>query len=369
MVSEREIEELRAHLPDVLRELCGATDLRRGFRCPLPGHEDRGPSAHYYENGHTVHCFGCGVTLDAFSLVGELRGIDSFPEQVRAVADLVGYRLADDGEPRRRAKPKPKPRPLFDKPKRAGGADCSEACGRAFGDLYAPGNEAGRVWLRLRGLDDRDASRWGLGFVRESKAIMGEFRVSEPGAAGFVTIPFWGADFKEARYCMLRTVPGVKNEVRNKEWRPAGIGSPLWREWLLWSGAPVVMVTEGLIDAMALDKMLRRGAEKSPVEVMALGGTSNARRLAQVLYQVPQKQRPRKIIVAMDEDDAGHDARDRICRDLNALGVAHELNPPWPDGAKDADEWLMAGRGVTWEYFEYEGSVEGSVPLYATRWL
>ena len=38
--------------------------VRRSFRCPLPAHDDRTPSATYYERDHRVHCFGCGRTFD-----------------------------------------------------------------------------------------------------------------------------------------------------------------------------------------------------------------------------------------------------------------------------------------------------------------
>ena len=86
MVSERERDDLRAPMPDLLRERCGITDLRRSFRCPSPDHDDSDPSAHYYENGNPVHCFGCGKTWDVFTLVGELDGIDAFPDQAKAVA-------------------------------------------------------------------------------------------------------------------------------------------------------------------------------------------------------------------------------------------------------------------------------------------
>lgn len=357
MVSERDVEELRAAMPELLAARCGVTDLRRSFRCPSPSHDDRTPSAHYYADGQNAHCFGCGRTWDAFSLVGELDGIREFPEQVRAVADAVGYRLEDEDDAPGRRKPARRPRPkppLFDEPRRAGGSDCYEAIGRAFGDLYAPGNEAGRRYLRWRGLDDTDIARFGLGFTRDPRRIMSEFSVWEPGALGFVTIPFFDdAACGSAHYCMCRTV--CRGEARNKEWRPRGVATPLWREWLLSSAPDVLYVAEGLIDAMALSKLVGG-------EVMALGGTSNARRLGQVLYRVDEGLRPRKVVVCMDEDGEGRRARDRISRDLDALRVPHAPMPPYPGGAKDADEWLMAGRGSEWEFVEEGG-------YFRTRWL
>ena len=114
VISDTDRDNLRARMPEVLAIRCGIGDVRRSFRCPSPAHDDRDPSAHYYANDNSVHCFGCNRTWDVFSLVGELDGIEGFPEQARAVADMVGYRLEDDGgKPgrarRRIARPRPRP--------------------------------------------------------------------------------------------------------------------------------------------------------------------------------------------------------------------------------------------------------------------
>lgn len=363
MLDERERDDLRAAMPDVLRERCGVTDLRRSFRCPSRDHDDSDPSAHYYENGHTVHCFGCGKTWDVFSLLGELDGIDSFPEQARAVADLIGYRLSgEDAPPKAKPKRKRKPRPPFDEPKPAGGADCWEAIGRAFGNLYAPGNEVGRRWLRYRCLDDDDAARWGLGFTRNPKEIMPEFNVWEPEALGYITIPFFtGKQCDAANYCMLRTIS--RGEVRNKEWRPKGIATPLWNEWMLSAGLSSIFVAEGLLDAMSIAKLV------VDANVMALGGTANAKRFSQVLYHAPKDLRPQKVVVCMDEDDAGRKTRDRLIADLDRMGIWHATMPAYPKGCKDANDLLAMMRGREWDFEEYQGSIDaGFGPLYRTRW-
>lgn len=358
MISEQDRVNLRGAMPEVLATRCGIHDLGRSFRCPSPAHDDRTPSAHYYANDNTVHCFGCGRTWDVFSLVGELDGIEGYVAQAHAVAEIVGYHLGDaKGRPRSRRATKPRPRPLFDVPRDAGGDDCGDACSSAWDALFEDGNEVGRRYLRWRGLDDRDTMQWGLGFTTKPKEIMPQFKVWEPEALGFITIPFWNADFTEARYCMLRTIS--RGQVRNKEWRPAGIATPLWMEWKLSASLDVLYVAEGLIDAMALAKI-------TGGEVMALGGVSNAKRLSQVLYRVPACLRPRTVVVCMDEDDEGRKACASICRDLDALKVPHAVMPPYPNGAKDADEWLMNGRDTDWTFDKYYTS---GIELFRTRWL
>lgn len=362
MISERDRDELRSSMPEFLYARCGVENLNRSFRCPSPTHDDRDPSAHYYKNDNTVHCFGCGKTWDVFSLVGELDGIVGFAEQARAVAHAIGYRLADGASSSvyyRQKKQQSKAHKTFDKPK-AVGMDCYEAIENAFSSIYAPENDVARRYLRWRGLDDGDIVKYALGFTRNPREISPKFSVYEPNALGFIVIPFFtDSKCSATNYCMMRTVS--RQEVRNKEWRPKGIATPLWNEWMLSTALGDVYVTEGIIDAMALSKIT---GEK----VMALGGIANARRFAQVLHATPPDKRPQKLIVCMDEDRAGRNCSDKICTDLNDLRIPHAVLPPYPGGAKDADEWLMAGRGNMWE-FELHKTSPLERPLYYTRWL
>ena len=359
-VAEYDIEFLRGCTETVVRELFGVTDPSRPMRCPNPDHDDSDPSAHFYVKDGLVHCFGCDGTWDVFALVGMVFGISGFREQVEKVAEIVGYRLSgsDDG-PKPRPRRKVKARPPFDEPKPAGGKSCYEAIGCAFGDLYAPGNEVGRRWLRHRCLDDGDAARYALGFTRDPRAIMPEFKVYEPEALGYITIPFFtDSTCGEANYCMLRTIS--RGKVRCKEWRPAGIASPLWNEWMLNTGVDEVFVTEGLLDAMSVNKLLV-GAN-----VMALGGTSNAKRFSQVLYRAPAELRPKKVVVCMDEDEAGHKTRDRLIADLDRMGIWHATMPAYPKGCKDANDLLALMRGREWDFEERDGGPLGT--MYYTRW-
>ena len=278
------------------------------------------------------------------------------------VAEIVGYRLEEDGgPPKPKSKPKRKPRPPFDPPREAGGADCYEAIGEAFGKLYSPGGEAGRRWLLSRGIDDYDASNFALGFTTNPKEILPQFSVYEPGALGFVTIPYLNRAMDGADYCMLRTIPKEGAEIRCKEWRPKGVSTPLWNEWALTASFGVVCVTEGLIDAIALNKLWRQ-------PVVALGGTGNAKRLAQILYAAKPEERPGVLLVCMDADDAGRKAAARISADLDKIGVRYKCLDEYPAGAKDPDEWLMNLRGDEWEYEQRDANIIGLGVLYRTKW-
>lgn len=50
------------------------------------------------------------------------------------------------------------------------------------------------------------------------------------------------------------------------------------------------------------------------------------------------------------------------------LRVPHAVMPPYPGGAKDADEHLMAMRGKEWDYERREPSIQTGYKLWYTRW-
>ena len=375
MVSDAQREELRGMMPDYLANVHGVTDLSRAFRCLSPDHEDRHPSMTFDKKTNRVRCWSCDFSADIFELAGVDNGVTTFPEKAAKAAEAVGMRL--DGDAMKHDKPwKPKrkkPAPPFPEPVEAGGGEISDAAFQAFAQIYDlgtvidpegkpyPNGVPAMAYLQDRGLGDDDITRCGLGFTRKSKEIMPEFNDYEPDAYGYVVIPYWNRDYTKANYAMLRTIPKGESKPRNKEWRPKGLKSPLYREWMLTAGLDTVVVAEGLIDAISLDKMIDR-------PVMALGGVSMAPRLSSVLYHAPKKSRPGKIVIAMDEDSEGRKAAVQIAHDLDVIGIAHCMMPAYPNGAKDANEWLMARKDVDWHFEEVPQFEGDEYPLVTTVW-
>lgn len=70
----------------------------------------------------------------------------------------------------------------------------------------------------------------------------------------------------------------------------------------------------------------------------------------------------------MDEDDEGRRTRDGICHDLDLLKVPHAVMPAYPDGAKDADEYLMVMRGEEWDFEQRYPTITTGYKLWYTRW-
>lgn len=330
MISETSLEAMRCRMPDILGHY-GIYGLTRNFSSPW--REDSSPSCAYYADSNLVHDFGEGSTVDVFGLVGRTEGISDFPGQAREVARILGCSMDESALPA----PKPK-RPRFDPPIEAGlGYDAMETAQAAFFDLYEPEGAPAREYLHSRGFDDADAVRYGLGFARTPRAMGKAFTAYEPNAPlGYLSLPFPSdASFSRVHYMMLRAVPGARPPER-KEIRPTGCRSPLFHEHMLSASLPVLYIAEGILDAMAMEKMLSRPC-------VGLGGASMARRAGRVLAAARAEQRPGKVILAPDADEAGRKAAEAIEADLVALGIPCSVLD-MPEGCKDpADVLLMYG--------------------------
>lgn len=337
MIPDSDIAALRERMPEVLFALYGIDRLSANFACPNPEHDDSDPSAHYYAETQRVKCFGCGGNWDVFDLTGMAQGIGTFQEKVEAVAALVGYRLDDSAgpAPKRRYTP---PKPLFPEPKPLDDSrELIDDIIAAHEALYTRTGDAVRRYLHGRGFDDEDILRNAIGVCRDPRRL--GIPTKEPAGTIFAVLPFLD---EKAEHCYYATVRPVCDAPKEKEYKPKGITAPLWREWMVIAGLPAVYVVEGIFDAMALEKMTGK-------PTIALMGTEGRHRLAQVLYRTPADQRPQKVILALDCDDAGRKAATALSADLDKLGIPHAQLPDWPDGAKDANERLMAGRGTEWE--------------------
>ncbi len=71
---------------DILSMFSISVNGERNILCPLPGHKEKTPSFHLYEDTDTFNCFGCGRGGDCIKLYADLEGIsntDAFVELCR----------------------------------------------------------------------------------------------------------------------------------------------------------------------------------------------------------------------------------------------------------------------------------------------
>lgn len=340
MISDATKEAINARMPEVLRAY--GIDPTRDFCAPW--RDDRKPSCHFSPESGLVTDFGADERFDVFALVGRMEGLDRFPDQARRAAQLLGVEIDEtDAHFPTRSNPKAE-RPRFEQPKKAGFRETPLlmfAC--LMGRCLATENASG--YLHSRGFCSIDIFENVLGFAPRTDTIVDDdgsklFTLYEPNTPrGYIVIPFFTDETcTTAHYAMLRPIPGEKPPV-NKEVRPKGYVSPLYREYLASQGLSVLYVVEGLLDCIAFEKLTGR-------PTMALGGSAT-KRLGQLLAFTPPELRPRKIVLALDADDRGRKASAAIAADLDALKIPHATFP-YPPGCKDACDLLKMriGEGV-----------------------
>lgn len=332
-IAQDDIDALKEMMPCVL-EHYGVTNLRRNFSSPW--REDHNPSASFYPDTNLVHDFGTSETVDVFGLVGKMEEIDRFPDQVRTVANIVGYELDATVVAQHTSMPMIQ-RPKLEVPPVAGFGEVpvlSYACFSA--DLMR--NDAALAYLHGRGFTDEKIYRNVLGFVRDPKEVSDSFTLYEPNPTlGYIVIPFPSDDtFCTVNYAMLRAVPADVPPA-HKEIRPTGVKSPLYREWLLTRRCKVLCVTEGLLDCLALETLIH-------TPCIGLGGTGGARRLASLLYYTRPELRPAKVILALDADEAGRKTADRLLADIKGMDMSCAVMEMAP-GCKDPNDMLVKHGG------------------------
>ncbi|KQR67887.1 DnaB-like helicase C-terminal domain-containing protein [Rhizobium sp. Leaf341] len=140
----------------------------------------------------------------------------------------------------------------------------------------------------------------------------------------------------------------------------------LYGQWLWRDGGKQVVITEGEIDAMSVSQVQ---ANKWPVVSLVDGGGKNAVRPIKEAYEWLQKFE--KIILFFDNDEKGRQTVEIVKRML-PLGKVYIAFAP--EGFKDANDMLMAGKGkqiidCIWGAKQYrpEGLVSGSAVLDRLR--
>ena len=337
MIAERDIQALRERTPDVLMHY-GVKNPHSTFFAPW---KDGKSNTIYSPESQLITNWSDDERINVFGLVEKMEGIKEFKAQVQFVADIVGYGpLSEErgAPPHKWSKAQASP---FDVPKQVGYDD--PMLPYALLMQKCLDSEIAMTYLHSRGFCALTAFENIIGFMPDRKGLVNDdgtllFTKYEPNTPrGYLVIPFPSDEsFGRVQYAMLRPIPGDQ-KPENKELRPTGYKSPLFREYLLRQSLDVLYIAEGLLDCFALESMVDK-------PVMALGGDSFHKRLTDVLYYTLPSYRPKKIILALDNDEPGQQATEKIKEKLNLLEIPFNVLQ-YPDGCKDANDLLLMKRG------------------------
>lgn len=307
------IQAVKEHYGDYLQPARRMIGGKPSFVCPQcengTGHDGTGIQPDPHGDGLTLHCFKCGWHGDVIDAY-RLKTGDDFNTALNELCERFGIEI--DGTRADLRPAKAQTRPTTQQPQeRPENAPTTrdfgqyiDACAQNIGDPRAT------AYLQARGLSMETATAYGLGY--------------DP--SGYLVIPA-----SRHYYTARATDPSTKPRFKN----PTGARVEFFNVAALYDDDPrPVFVTEAAIDALSI-------IEAGGVAV-GLNSASNAGKFAEAL----KAHRPHKVlIIALDDDEAGHRAARTLKDALDVLNVSCTSCTPY-NGSKDANEALTSDRAA-----------------------
>ena len=130
----------------------------REFKACCPFHNEKSPSFYVNDDKGFYHCFGCGAHGDAIRFLTEAKGLP-FIDAVKELAQAAGMEV-----------PALDPRAAGRNEHHAGLHEVMAGAAKWFEEqLGGIGGAEARAYLQRRGIDDRLAGAFGLGFAPDSR--------------------------------------------------------------------------------------------------------------------------------------------------------------------------------------------------------
>lgn len=303
------------------REYFKPDGSRKGYICPIcgSGSGPKGTGITTKDGEHFTCWAGCFSHSDIFEIIGQERGLQNFPDQLKAAADF--FRIDLDGAEakpqkahapaeRKPTKPAPEPEPDF-----------TEFYKRAAADIEKTDYHRGITIDTLR--------RFNIGFVEAwrhpnvSAAVPTSPRLIIPtGRSSYLA-----RDTREPEKIPERARNYVKEKVGSVHlFNVAALHDP-GTEW-------PIFITEGEIDALSI-------MDAAPgTAAVALGSTNQAKKLLDLLREKPPVQ---PLILALDNDEVGQKATEELRKELGLLSIPFTVANIYGD-QKDANAALMKDR-------------------------
>jgi DNA primase len=159
MIPDDKVQEVRerAAILDVIADYVSLRKSGANYLGLCPFHGEKTPSFNVNPAREIFHCFGCGIGGNAFSFIMKMEGL-SFPEAVKFLAKRVGVTIEE------------RPPTAVEKRRLDEREDLyriNELAVRFYRRILTedPAGEAGRSYLKQRGVDEAVAETYRLGFA------------------------------------------------------------------------------------------------------------------------------------------------------------------------------------------------------------
>lgn len=341
------IEEIRkrADIVSLISSYIPITKKGRNYFCVCPFHSDTNPSMSISQEKQIYKCFSCGAAGNVFTFVQEYEKV-SFIESVKIVANFVGIDISSEIEQNEK--------------------QISSAEKRMF-ELISEANEfykynletqeglKGKEYLEKRELDENTRSKFQVGFslndgTKTIQYLMKKgYSIDEiinSGIAletngnltdrfkGRLIFPLSNLDGKVVGFSGRKIDNAdVAKYVNSPETKIFIKGNCLYNYYIAKQEAKklgFIYIVEGFMDVIALSKI---GINN----VVAIMGTSFTENQIKAIKRLNVK-----VIMALDNDDAGQDATFKIVNELEKMNIQVSIVAKDKNG-KDLDEILKIG--------------------------
>lgn len=281
---------------------------KSGYICPNcgSGEGEHGTGAvKYYEDENRWYCHRCGKGGDIIDLIMLDRN-KTFSEALAEVkTDLKG-------EP-----PTMKPMEQQEKPKQ----DFLHYYNECEDRLHSDEGKAARDYIESRGIDLNLTDEFGIGFDPQA----------DPAGTGNpaprIIIPV-----SESYYVARSIDPSTPDAY--KALNPKGASVDFFNKGMLEEeNLHSIFIVEGVFDALSI---LEAGQE----EAIAINSAKQAKKFLDVLETLPHD---KHLIICMDNDAAGEEARDILAAGFAEMGISYSIANLCGD-AKDPNEALLKDR-------------------------
>ena len=307
-------EELKPFLQDYVEKITEKSKGANMYVCPLcgsgRGHNHTGAFSIDKSNPTRFKCFSCGAGGDIFDLIGAVENIPEPLDQLRRAGELYGVEVAQN-------QPKNERYTHMD----IHTDTYTHTGGNMDNILYykaCHSKLAETDYHTQRGISQETANRFMLGYDSE-------YTQSTGGEVWQALIIPTG----KYSYVARNTNPQADAKSR---YRKTGQATPLnWKA--LQTAQKPIFIVEGEIDALSIVEV---GGE-----AIGLGSTANIDKF--INNYVKQYKPAQPLVLALDNDEKGQQATEKLEEELDKLGVqTYRLNPAGDH--KDANEALVADR-------------------------
>ena len=285
-------EYLKEQLVDFLEER--NINIRKNFICLNPEHLESTPSMSYDARRDKVHCFGCGADYDIFNLIGIEYGLDDFQSQFNKACELYDVEVEQNHTI--------KPKSVRTSQNKREGEDVKMSTIDYYKACEAAVHQTS--YFKSRGLSDETIRTFSLGYDAQNQRVV---------------IPV------SREFYLSRSV------TDKRFYNPSNVKSIIFNLKALQAKNKPVFVVESTFCALSV---IQCGGN-----CIGLNGLNNVNQLIEVIQQ--HQLTDLKLIVALDNDDAGRKASYDLMvklKELNIQAIIYNLS----DEFKDPNELLVA---------------------------